>query len=109
MTAFRTIVLFVLAGLAEIGGAWLVWQGAREGRGLRYTAGGFIALAFYGLVASRQSDNNFGRVLAAYGGFFIAGSLLWGVVVDGFRPNRYDVIGSVIALVGAAVVALAPR
>ena len=109
MTALRTIALFVLAGAAEIGGAWLVWQGAREDRGLRFIAAGFVALAAYGLIASRQSENNFGRVLAAYGGVFIAGSLAWGIVVDGYRPDRYDIVGAAVALVGAGVIALAPR
>ena len=105
----RTIILFVIAALAEIGGAWLVWQGVREGRGLRWVAGGFVALAVYGLVATRQPDNNFGRVLAAYGGVFVVGSLLWGVVVDGFRPDRWDVVGAAICLVGVGVIMFGPR
>ncbi|MFZ4669449.1 MAG: YnfA family protein [Microthrixaceae bacterium] len=105
----RTIILFVIAALAEIGGAWLVWQGVREGRGLRWVAGGFVALAVYGLVASRQPDNNFGRVLAAYGGVFVVGSLLWGVVVDGFRPDRWDAVGAAICLVGVGVIMFGPR
>jgi small multidrug resistance family-3 protein len=109
VTVARSIALFVLAALCEIGGAWLVWQGVREGRGVRYVAGGFVALALYGLVATGQPDNHFGRVLAAYGGVFVAGSLLWGVVVDGFRPDRYDVTGAAIALIGAGVIVLAPR
>jgi small multidrug resistance family-3 protein len=109
MTVARSVVLFVVAALCEIGGAWLVWQGVREGRGLRYVAGGFVALALYGLVATGQPDQHFGRVLAAYGGVFIAGSLAWGVIVDGFRPDRYDIAGALIALAGAAVIVLAPR
>lgn len=109
MRELRTIILFVIAALAEIGGAWLVWQGVREGRGLRWVAGGFVALAVYGLVASRQPDNNFGRVLAAYGGVFVVGSLLWGVVVDGFRPDRWDAVGAAICLVGVGVIMFGPR
>jgi len=105
----RTIILFVIAALAEIGGAWLVWQGVREGRGLRWVAGGFVALAVYGLVATRQADNNFGRVLAAYGGVFVVGSLLWGVVVDGFRPDRWDLVGAAVCLVGVGVIMFGPR
>lgn len=109
MTVLRSVALFVLAALFEIGGAWLVWQGVREGRGLRWVAGGFVALGAYGLVATGQPDANFGRVLAAYGGVFVAGSLLWGVVVDGFRPDRYDLAGAVVCLAGVAIIMFAPR
>ncbi|SCL44199.1 small multidrug resistance family-3 protein [Micromonospora citrea] len=109
MTVVRSVLLFLLAALAEIGGAWLVWQGWREHRGLWWVAAGVIALGCYGFVATFQPDPNFGRLLAAYGGVFVAGSLLWGVVVDGFRPDRYDVVGAAICLVGVAVIMYAPR
>jgi small multidrug resistance family-3 protein len=105
----RSIVLFVLAALAEIGGAWLVWQGVREHRGLLWIGAGVLALGAYGFVATLQPDPNFGRILAAYGGVFVAGSLLWGVVVDGFRPDRYDLVGAVICLAGVAVIMYGPR
>ena len=109
MTVARSIVLFVLAVIAEIGGAWLVWQGVREHRGWIWIGAGVIALGVYGLVATLQPDANFGRILAAYGGVFVAGSLLWGVVLDGFRPDRWDIIGALICLVGVAVIMYAPR
>ncbi|MGC3859821.1 YnfA family protein [Micromonospora chersina] len=109
MTVARSILLFVIAALAEIGGAWLVWQGWREHRGLLWIAAGVIALGLYGFVATFQPDPNFGRILAAYGGIFVAGSLAWGMVVDRFRPDRYDVIGAAICLVGVAVIMYAPR
>ena len=109
MTVVASLVLFVLAALAEIGGAWLVWQGVREGRGSIWVGAGFIALGLYGLVATFQPDAHFGRILAAYGGVFVAGSLAWGVVVDGFRPDRYDVTGALVCLVGVAVIMYAPR
>lgn len=105
----RSVVLFVLAAVAEIGGAWLVWQGVRENRGLLWIGAGFVALGVYGLVATLQPDANFGRILAAYGGVFVAGSLLWGMVVDGFRPDRWDVTGATVCLVGVAVIMYAPR
>lgn len=104
----RSILLFALSAVTEIGGSWLVWQGLREHRGLLWIAGGLLSLALYGFVATLQPDLNFGRVLAAYGGVFIVGSLLWGVVFDGFRPDRWDVIGAVICLVGVAVIMLGP-
>jgi len=103
MTA-RSIWLFVLAALCEIGGAWLVWQAVKEGRAWWWAAAGGIALVAYGFVAALQPDANFGRVLAAYGGVFVVGSLAWAVVLDGFRPDRYDVAGAVICLVGVGVI-----
>jgi small multidrug resistance family-3 protein len=105
----RSILLFALAALAEIGGAWLVWQGVREHRGVLWIAAGIIALGAYGFVATLQPDANFGRILAAYGGIFVAGSLAWGMVVDGFRPDRWDTIGAAICLIGVAVIMYAPR
>ncbi|WP_137723109.1 YnfA family protein [Prescottella subtropica] len=104
MTVTRSILLFALAALFEIGGAWLVWQGVREQRGWLWIGAGMIALGVYGLVATLQPDADFGRILAAYGGVFVAGSLLWAVVVDGFRPDRYDITGALICLVGVAVI-----
>ncbi|GAA1241331.1 YnfA family protein [Janibacter melonis] len=109
MTVARSILLFVLAAIAEIGGAWLVWQGIREHRGLLWVGAGFVALGLYGLVATLQPDASFGRVLAAYGGIFVAGSLLWGMVVDGFRPDRFDVAGALVCLVGVGLIMYAPR
>ncbi|WP_166135551.1 YnfA family protein [Nocardioides ochotonae] len=109
MDIARSLPLFVLAAVAEIGGAWLVWQGVREQRGLLWVGAGFVALGLYGLVATLQPDANFGRVLAAYGGVFVAGSLAWGMLVDGFRPDRYDVAGALVCLVGVAVIMYAPR
>ncbi len=109
MTVLTSIGLFVVAALAEIGGAWLVWQGVREGRGLAFIGAGVIALGMYGFVATLQPFQDFGRILAAYGGIFVAGSLTWGMIFDGFRPDRYDIIGAGIALIGVAVIMYAPR
>ena len=109
MTVFRSIVLFLLAAVAEIGGAWLVWQGVREQRGLVWIGAGIVALGAYGFVATFQPDPNFGRVLAAYGGIFVAGSLIWGAVMDGFRPDRWDLAGAAVCLVGVALIMYAPR
>lgn len=100
MTALKSIVLFVLAAVAEIGGAWLVWQGVREHKGWIWVGAGMVALGLYGFVATLQPDAHFGRILAAYGGVFVAGSLAWGMVADGFRPDRWDITGALICLVG---------
>jgi small multidrug resistance family-3 protein len=109
VTVARSILLFLLAALAEIGGAWLVWQGVREQRGLLWIGAGVLALGAYGFVATLQPDPNFGRILAAYGGVFVAGSLAWGMVVDGFRPDRFDYLGAALCLAGVAVIMYAPR
>lgn len=109
MDTTRSVILFIAAAMAEIGGAWLVWQGVREGKGWAWIGGGMIALGLYGLIATLQPDANFGRILAAYGGVFVAGSLLWGMAVDGFSPDRWDVIGAGICMVGVGFIMYAPR
>jgi small multidrug resistance family-3 protein len=109
VSVLRSVPLFVLAALAEIGGAWMVWQGVREHRGLAWIGGGIVALGAYGFVATLQEDADFGRILAAYGGVFVAGSLAWARVVDGYRPDRFDLAGAAICLVGVAVIMYAPR
>ncbi|OBI10211.1 hypothetical protein AWC18_14825 [Mycolicibacter nonchromogenicus] len=105
----RSVALFVLAAIAEIGGAWLVWQGVREQRGLLWAGAGVIALGLYGFVATLQPEAQFGRILAAYGGVFVAGSLAWGMAFDGFRPDRADVLGALICLIGVGVIMYWPR
>lgn len=108
MTTARIVLLFALAAVAEIGGAWLIWQAVRENRGWWLGLLGILALGAYGFVAALQPDVHFGRVLAAYGGVFVAGSLAWGIVVDGFRPTVWDYVGTGVALVGAGIIILAP-
>jgi small multidrug resistance family-3 protein len=109
MSVLRTIALFVLAAVAEIGGAWLVWQGVREHRGGLLAVAGVFVLGGYGFVATLQPDPHFGRVLAAYGGVFVAGSLVWGMVVDRFHPDHYDLLGAAFCLLGVAVIMFTPR
>jgi small multidrug resistance family-3 protein len=105
----RSLLLFAVAAVAEIGGAWLVWQGVREGRGALAIVLGGLALIAYGFVATFQPDSHFGRILAAYGGVFVVGSLAWGYVFDGFRPDRYDLTGAAICLLGVVIIMYAPR
>ncbi|MER6628801.1 YnfA family protein [Streptomyces sp. NPDC000987] len=109
MSILRSAALFAVAAVLEIGGAWLVWQGVREHRGRPWIIGGVLALGAYGFVATFQTDTHFGRVLAAYGGIFVAGSILWGMVADGYRPDRWDVTGALVCLAGMAVIMWAPR
>ncbi|MGO8771946.1 MAG: YnfA family protein [Mycobacterium sp.] len=109
MAVAKSVALFALAALFEIGGAWLIWQGIREHRGWLWAGLGAIALGAYGFVATLQPDAHFGRILAAYGGVFVAGSLLWGMALDGFAPDRWDVVGAAVCLLGVAVIMYAPR
>jgi small multidrug resistance family-3 protein len=109
MMVARSLSLFVLAAVAEIGGAWLVWQGVRDQRGPLWIAGGLVALGAYGFAATLQPETHFGRVLAAYGGVFVAGSLAWAMIMDGFRPDRFDLTGALLCLAGVAVIMYAPR
>ncbi|WP_218712074.1 YnfA family protein [Arthrobacter sp. BF1] len=109
MSIAKTIILFTLAAVAEIGGAWLIWQAVREDKAWWWAGLGIIALGAYGFIAAMQADANFGRVLAAYGGVFIAGSLVWGMIVDKFTPDRWDIIGALVALAGVSIIMFAPR
>lgn len=100
----RSVLFFLLAGLCEIGGGYLVWIWLRERKPLPVGVAGFAVLALYGVVPTLQPpQNGFGRVYAAYGAVFIVLSLLWGWSVDGQRPDLRDAIGSLICLAGAAV------
>jgi small multidrug resistance family-3 protein len=105
----KSVALFVAAALAEIGGAYLVWVAIRDDKGLLVGVLGALSLAVYGVVAAYQPENEFGRVLAAYGGVFIVGSMAWGIAFDSFRPDRYDLAGAVLCLIGVAVIMYAPR
>ncbi len=109
MLLARSIGLFLLSALAEIGGAYLVWMAVREHRPWWLAGLGVIVLGIYGFVATLQPDAQFGRILAAYGGVFVAGSMLWGTVFDGYRPDRYDLAGAVVCLVGVGLIMYAPR
>src|SRR5215210_3942919 len=109
MLILKSIALFVLAALAEIGGAWLVWQGVREHKAWVWIGAGIIALGLFGFVATLQPDANFGRILAAYGGVFVDGSLVWGMVADGFKPDKWDIAGALTCLAGVALIMYVPR
>lgn len=106
---FKAILLFLFAGLAEIGGGYLIWQWLREGKSAYLGLFGGIALVLYGIIATFQSFPTFGRVYAAYGGVFIVLSILWGWGIDKKTPDIYDWAGAAICLVGVSVMLLAPR
>ncbi len=94
----RSLTLFVLAGLCEIGGGYLIWLWLRDGRGVWIGVVGGLVLFLYGVLPTLQPQNvSFGRVYAAYGGVFVVLSLAWGWWIEGTRPDRYDLIGAGIA------------
>ncbi|URN96347.1 MAG: YnfA family protein [Candidatus Pristimantibacillus lignocellulolyticus] len=103
------LILFVVAGIAEIGGGYLIWLWLREGRPTYFGVLGGLSLALYGIVATFQNFPTFGRVYAAYGGVFIVLSVLWGWGVDKKMPDLYDWLGAAICVVGVSVMLFAPR
>ncbi len=106
----QSLLYFLLAGLAEIGGGYLVWQWLREGKSLWWGLLGALLLVLYGVLPTLQPAGlNFGRVYAAYGGVFVVLSLWWGWQVDQVIPDRFDILGAGLALVGVAVLLYWPR
>jgi small multidrug resistance family-3 protein len=105
----NAIILFILAGLAEIGGGYLVWLWIREGKHYLYGVIGSMILVLYGLIPTLQNFPTFGRVYAAYGGVFIILSVLWGWWVDKKTPDIYDWIGAGICLIGVSIMLWGPR
>lgn len=108
MDVLRSVGLFVLAGLCEIAGGYMIWLWIKEDKPFWMGLLGAIILVAYGFVAALQL-NTFARVYATYGGVFIAMSLLWAMAIDHYTPDRYDLIGALIALVGVAIIYYAPR
>jgi len=104
----RSLLLFALAALLEIGGGYLVWLWLRNGRGVALGALGGLVLFLYGVVPTLQPAH-FGRVYAAYGGVFVVASLLWGWLVDRTPADRLDLLGAVLCLLGVALIMYAPR
>ena len=110
-TAFfvlTSIALFFVAAVAEIGGGYMVWKWLRERKGMPFGIIGGIVLFISGVIPTFQPAQ-FGRVYAAYGGIFIISSILWGMFIDRKKPDRYEVIGSVIAVMGAVIIFYSPR
>jgi small multidrug resistance family-3 protein len=108
MIIIITLALFFAAALAEIGGGYLVWLWLRKNKKLLLGLIGAIILFIYGIIPTLQPAH-FGRVYAAYGGIFIVSSIIWGVTIDKRRPDRYELLGSLIAFIGALMIFYAPR
>src|ERR1700759_1311098 len=94
MDVIRSVGLFTAAGLAEIGGGYLVWRWVREGGAWPVGLAGAVILVVSGITPTFQSSADFGRIYAAYGGVFVIMSLLWGWALDGRRPDTYDWLGA---------------
>lgn len=108
MLTFTSISVFLLAALCEIGGGYLIWLWLKQDKPLWYGITGEIILALYGVVATLQTSP-FGRVYAAYGGFFIVMSLLWAWKFDNFIPDKFDLIGALVVLIGVGIMYYTPR
>ena len=108
MALLKSLCVFILAGLCEIEGGYLIWQWLRADKPYWYGILGGVILALYGVVATMQVAN-FGRVYAAYGGIFIIMALLWAWKVDGFHPDKWDIIGALVAVTGACIIIYMPR
>ena len=103
-----TLLLFLLAALAEIGGGYLIWLWLKNHKGVLLGLIGAVILFMYGIIPTLQPAN-FGRVYPAYGGIFIISSIVWGFLVDRKKPDRYEISRSIIAFCGALVIFYSPR
>ena len=108
LTIAKSIIYFLIAGLFEIGGGYLIWLWIREDKPIMYAVIGAVILVAYGIIPTLQPAN-FGRVYAAYGGVFIVLSIFWGWGVDGIKPDKFDLIGGCIALTGVIIIMYWPR
>ncbi len=104
-----SFILYSAAAIAEIGGCLAFWAWLRLGRSVYWVLPGMVSLTVFALLLTRVESLFAGRTFAAYGGVYIAASVLWLWAVEGQRPDRWDVVGSVICLVGAGIILLGPR
>src|SRR5919106_2960863 len=98
-----TLGLFFLAAIMEISGGYLVWQWIKEKKSILIGLTGGIVLFLYGIIPTIQ-PSHFGRTYAAYGGIFIVSLIVWGIIVDKKKPDRFEIIGSLIAICGAIII-----
>jgi len=108
MAILKSVLIFILAGFCEIGGGYLIWGWLKEDKPFWYGILGGSVLILYGVVATLQTES-FARVYATYGGFFIVMSLLGAMKFDHFTPDKFDILGAVIALIGVCIIYYAPR
>ena len=104
-----TVYLYLGAALAEIAGCFAFWAWLRLGKSIFWVAPGVLALAVFAYLLTRIDSDFAGRAYAAYGGVYIASSLLWLWAVEGQRADRWDLTGAAICLLGAAIILWGPR
>jgi len=109
MQIMPSFILYTAAAVAEIGGCFAFWAWLRLGRSVYWVLPGVISLTVFALLLTRIESAFAGRTFAAYGGVYIAASVLWLWVVEGQRPDRWDVLGSAICLIGTGIILLGPR
>ena len=110
MGIIKSVFYFIVAGIFEIGGGYLIWIWLRDGKSIWYGIFGGVSLIVYGIIPTLQPPSaNFGRVYATYGGIFIVLSILWGWKIDNIIPDKFDLIGGIIAITGALIIMYAPR
>lgn len=111
-TVTQTILIFLVTGVFEIGGGWMVWQAVRGDNNRPWwwaLVGSLVMVGYAFLPTLQRADDSFGRIYAIYGGFFIVGSFLAGWMLDGDRPDKGDWIGGGITLVGVLLILFWPR
>lgn len=105
----RSLLIYVAAALAEIAGCYAFWAWLRLGRSVFWLLPGALALAAFAALLTRVDADEAGRAYAAYGGIYIVTALLWLWRAEGVRPDRWDLAGAGLCLIGAAVILLAPH
>lgn len=104
-----SIFVFIGAAVAEIAGCFAFWAWLRLGRSIWWIAPGIISLVLFAYLLTLVESDAAGRAYAAYGGIYITASLVWLWTIEGTRPDRWDLIGVAICLIGALIILFGPR
>ena len=104
MVVAKTFAIFLVAVIAELGGAYAIWRWRRDSGSAWLIGAGIGALFLYALVQTFQPATSFGRLYAAYAGVFLLGAMTWGWIIDGARPDTADLLGGGIVLVGITII-----
>jgi len=104
-----SFAFYIAAAIAEIGGCFAFWAWLRLGKSVYWVVPGIAALAVFALLLTRIESVFAGRAFAAYGGIYIAASLIWLWIIEGQRPDRWDILGAIICIAGAVVILFGQR
>ncbi len=104
-----SVGIYVMAALAEIAGCFAFWAWLRLGKSAGWLLPGVVSLMIFAWLLTRIDSASAGRAYAAYGGVYIAASLVWLWLAEGVRPDRWDLLGASICLLGASVILFGPR